>query len=33
MRLFPESISELDPNLRWGVALRLQILEEIARDP
>ncbi len=33
MRLLPENISELDPNLRWGVALRLQILEAIACDP
>ena len=33
MKLFPENISELDPNLRWGVALRLQMLEELASDP
>ena len=33
MRLLPEDITEISPNLRWGVALRLLILQEIARDP
>ena len=33
MRLFPEEISEVDPNFRWGVALRMQMLEELASDP
>ena len=33
MRLFPEDISEVDPNLRWGAALRMQMLQELASDP
>ena len=33
MRLLPENMSELDPNLRWGVGLSLQILEAIACEP
>ena len=33
MRLLPENRSEPAPNLRWGVALRLLILEEIVRAP
>ena len=30
MRLLPEQIAELDPNLEWVIVLRLQLIEEIA---
>ena len=29
MRLIPESGDELDPNLRWGVEMRLRLIEEV----
>ena len=29
MRLIPESADELDPNIRWGVSMRLRLIEEV----
>ena len=33
MRLIPQSVDELDPNLRWGVAMRLRLIEEVVGGP
>ena len=33
MKLLPEGIAELDPNLRWMIRKHLRILEEAAREP
>ena len=33
MRLLPEVIAELDPNIRWAIATRLRIIKEIACGP
>ena len=33
MKLLPEDVAELDPNIRWSIAIRLQILEEIVLGP
>ena len=33
MRLFPETIAELDLNMRWVVPLRLQLIDEVVCDP
>ena len=33
MRLLPERVAELNPNIRWAIATRLRIIEEIALDP
>ena len=33
MKLLPEGINELDPNLRWKIKMYLRILEEAAREP
>ena len=33
MKLLPEGITELDPNLRWTIKMHLRILEEAAREP
>ena len=33
MKLLPEGIAELDPNLRWMITMHLRILEEVAREP
>ena len=33
MRLIPENDGELDPNLRWGVEMRLRLIEEVVCDP
>ena len=33
MKLLPEGIAELDPNLRWMITMHLRILEEAAREP
>ena len=33
MRLIPQSVEELDPNLRWGVAMRLRLIEEVVGGP
>ena len=29
MRLLPEKVSELDPNIRWEVETHLRIIEEV----
>ena len=29
MRFRPQSVDELDPNIRWGIELQLQLLEEV----
>ena len=33
MRLFPETIAELDLNMRWVVPLRLQLIDEVVCGP
>ena len=33
MKLLPEGINELDPNLQWKIKMYLRILEEAAREP
>ena len=33
MRLWPEGIGEAGANLQWGIELRLQLIEEVARAP
>ena len=32
MKLLPETIAELDPNLQWTIEMHLRILEEVARE-
>ena len=31
--MIPQSVDELDPNLRWGVAMRLRLIEEVVGGP
>ena len=33
MRLLPEGIAELDPNIRWDIATRLQLIEDVVLGP
>ena len=33
MRGIPQSVEELDPNLRWGVEMRLRLVEEVVCGP
>ena len=33
MRLLPEGITELDPNIRWAIEVRLQLIEEAVCGP
>ena len=28
MRFRPQSVDELDPNIRWGIKMRLRLIEE-----
>ena len=33
MRLLPERVPELNPNLRWFITTRLRIIKEVVLDP
>ena len=33
MKLLPEGVAELDPNMQWSIATRLRIIEEVVLDP
>ena len=33
MRFRPQSVDELDPNIRWGIEMRLRLIEEVVTGP
>ena len=33
MRFRPQSVDELDPNIRWGIKMRLRLIEEVVTGP
>ena len=33
MRFRPQSVDELDPNIRWGIKMRLRLIEEVVAGP
>ena len=33
MRFRPQSVDELDPNIRWGIKMRLRLIEEVVFGP
>ena len=33
MRFRPQSVDELDPNIRWGIEMRLRLFEEVVFGP
>ena len=33
MKLLPEGITELDPNLQWMIRKHLRVLEDVVRGP